>query len=147
MKLTNSVEIQASPDKVFCWIEDPKMAKKWMTSVTKSQIINETPKRVGTTFTEYVEENGKGIQLKGIITEFQRNKKFAVHLESDYTSTDVTFVLNPVGNHTQLIQNIDLRFKGLARLISLLSGSQIKKKILIQSQAEFLALKKFCEIN
>jgi uncharacterized protein YndB with AHSA1/START domain len=59
MKFTNSIEIQASPDKVFLWLENPDLAKKWMTSVTKTEIINETPKKVGTTFFEFVEENGK----------------------------------------------------------------------------------------
>lgn len=38
-----------------------------------------------TTFREYVEEGGQGIEMMGVVTEFQPNKVFAVHLEMNQT--------------------------------------------------------------
>lgn len=40
----------------------------WMSSVTKTEILNETPDMVGTTFREIVAENGQGTELHGVIT-------------------------------------------------------------------------------
>ncbi len=62
MKIVNRIEINTAPEKVFYWLEEPDHAKKWMTSVTKSEIIKETPNKVGTTFREYVEENSHGLE-------------------------------------------------------------------------------------
>ena len=65
MKIVNTIEINATADRVFGWLEDPNRAMEWMTSVTKGEIIEETSDIVGTTFREYIEENGRGTEMRG----------------------------------------------------------------------------------
>lgn len=48
MNVVNGIKIDAAPEKVFYWLEEPGRAMQWMTSVTGSEIIDETPDRVGT---------------------------------------------------------------------------------------------------
>jgi carbon monoxide dehydrogenase subunit G len=145
MKITNIIEIQATPEKIFYWLDDPDRAKKWMKSVTKSEFIKETPNRIGTTFREYVEENGRGIEMRGVVTEYVSNQRFAVHLESDINSVEVSFVLEEKGSITQLTQYVDLRFKGMLKLMSIFLWAPLKKKIIRQAKNEFSRLKDLCE--
>jgi len=145
VKVVNSIEINAMPERVFYWLEEPDRAMQWMTSVTRSEIIKETPNRVGTTFREYVEEEGHGIEMHGVITEFVSNERFAVHLESKLNSVDVSFSLEGKSGKTQLTQNAELRFKGMLKVLSVFLRASIKKKITSQVQGEFTRLKELCE--
>ncbi len=144
MKVVNRVEINAPPVKVFYWLEEPDRAKEWVTSVTRSEFVKKTPNKVGTTFREYVEEDGHEIEMQGVVTEFQPNETFAVHLESESHSADVRFVLKEKGSMTQLTQNVELHFK---EALSDAVCDSIKKSIMSQVQSEFARLKELCEQN
>ena len=119
MKIVNTIEIQAPPVKVFSWIENPERAKEWMTSVTRSEIIQEMPNKVGTTFLETVEEDGRSVEMQGIVIDFKPNQRFSIKLESDYHTAEVDFTLEETEGITYLTQNVDLQFKGAAVLRTL----------------------------
>ena len=142
MKVVNRIEINAAPEKVFYWLEEPERAKKWVTNVSRSEFIKKTPNKVGTTFREYIEEEGQGIEMQGVVTEFQPNKAYAVHLESESHSADVRFVLTENVDSTQLIQSVELHFKNELSDDVL---NSIKKSIMSQAQSEFARLKELCE--
>ena len=142
MKVVNKVEIKAAPERVFYWLERPERAKQWVQNVTRSEYIVETPERIGTTFREYVEEGGQGIEMMGRITGFQPDKLFAVHLESASHTADVSFVLTGEGGVTLLTQNVELQFKN--ELNEAVYNS-IRKGIEDQARSEFAQLKRLCE--
>jgi uncharacterized protein YndB with AHSA1/START domain len=142
MKIVNKVEIMAAPERVFYWIERPDKAKQWVTNVARSEYITKTAERIGTTFREYVEEGGQGIEMMGIITEFQPNRLFAVHLESDLHTADVSFVLKGEDGRTLLTQNVELHFKNK---LNEAACDSIKKSIKDQAKSEFAELKRLCE--
>ena len=144
MKVVNKVGINAAPERVFYWLEEPERAKQWVTSVTRSEYIKVTPNRIGTTFREYVEEDGQGIEMKGVVTEFLSNKLFAVHLESESHTADVRFVLTEEKGMTQLTQSVELHFKNeLSEAVC----DSIKKSIMSQAKSDFARLKKLCELD
>ena len=142
MKLVYNIEIKAAPEKVFYWIERPEQAKQWVMNVSRTEYIKETPDRIGTTFREYVEEGGQGIEMTGVVTEFQPNRLFAVHLESESHTADVSFVLKAEGGKTLLTQNVELHFKNELDDTVL---ETIKKDINNQTMSEFAQLKRLCE--
>lgn len=142
MKIVNKVEINSSPERVFFWLENPERARQWVTNVTRTEYIKETPERIGTTFREYVEESGEGIEMKGIITDFQPNRIFGVHLESESHTADVRFVLSALGGGTLLSQEVELHFK--LELEESVYDS-IRNNIIAQAKLEFGQLKKLCE--
>jgi len=142
MKIVNRIEINATPETVFYWLEEPERAKEWVTNVTKSEFISKTPNKIGTTFREYVEEDGQGIEMQGVITEFQPNEEYAVRLESESHSADVRFVLTENAGLTQLTQTVELHFKNELSDDVL---DSIKKSIMTQAQSEFTKLKELCE--
>jgi uncharacterized protein YndB with AHSA1/START domain len=145
MKISNTIEIKSTPEKVFYWLEDPDRAMEWMTSVTKAEIINETPNMVGTTFIEYIEENGRGIEMHGVVTDFVSNKRLAFQLDGDFNSVEVDFTLEGKEGITQLTQNAEIHFKGIMSVLSILLGPFFKKKIMSQVRSEFTRLKELCE--
>lgn len=145
MKIINQVAIHAPPQQVFYWLEEPDRAKKWMTSVTHSEIIHEEPEKVGTTFKEYIEEGGRGTEMRGVVTGFVPNELFAVRLEGAQSSVDVRFELTREESVTLLTRHVDLRLKGMLKLFGLFLGPAIRRKVAKQARIEFLALKKICE--
>ena len=144
MKLVYYIKIKATPEQVFYWIERTERAKQWVMNVARSEYIKETPERVGTTFREYVEEGGQGIEMMGVVTAFQTNKLFAVHLESESHTADVSFVLKQESGKTLLTQNVELHFKNE---LDEAAYDSIKKSIIIQANSEFAQLKRLCEQN
>jgi len=145
MKLIHSIEINAEPSLVFAWIEDPKRAMQWQTSVASGEIIKQTPGQVGTTFREMVEENGQSTELFGEITEFIPNQLIAFHLEGKFNVVDVSFRVEASISGSRVTQQADLRFKGLLRLMSLFFGRTFRRKLAVQAQQEFARLKALCE--
>jgi uncharacterized protein YndB with AHSA1/START domain len=145
MKIELSIDIKATPEEVWYWLGDPERAKSWMTSVGRTEYIEQTPELTGSTFREYVQEGDQGTWLQGEILEYVPNQRMAVHLEGDYNIVDVVFTLQEAGPITRVTQTADMRFKGLLRLTSLIFGRAIKANITRQSAAEFDSLKRLCE--
>ncbi len=145
MRITNIVEINSTPEKVFYWLNDPNRAMEWMTSVTKTEILKETPNMVGTTFREIIEENGRGTEMNGIVTDYIQNKVISFHLSGKFNFVDVKFTLEESGGTTRLTQIANIHFKSILRILSVIMWPLLKKKIIDQSQKEFTKLKELCE--
>ena len=145
MKITHTVEIRATVDRVFYWLGDPSRAMRWMTSVSGTEIIEKTPCWVGTTFRETVEEDGQATVMSGVVTDFTANERMAFHLEGEFNTVDVVWTLQEHGQGTLVSQVAEVRFKGLMRVVSLLFGPAFRKKITAQAQQEFAKLKELCE--
>jgi len=145
MKISFSIDINSPPATVFGWLERPEKAVKWMTSVAKTEILHETPERIGTTFREVVEEDGKGMEMQGVITDFKAGQAISFHLESRVNALDVEYCVEAKQNGTRLTQTANVRWKFPVNVISLFMGAKIKQGISEQSQKEFEKLKGLCE--
>ena len=145
MKISTTIEIGNSPGKIFYWLEDPARAMTWMTSVSRTEIVKETPNMIGTTFRELIEENGRGTEMRGEVTDFVLNKRLAFHLEGEFNSVEVSYTLEEKGETTSLTQNAEIHFKGLLRVLGIFFGPIFKKRIIHQARGELAKLKEFCE--
>jgi uncharacterized protein YndB with AHSA1/START domain len=145
MKISLSVEINSPPARVFGWLESPEKAVTWMTSVAKTEILHETPERIGTTFREVVEEDGNGVELQGVITDYKPERSISFHLESRVNVVDVEYFVEAIQNGTRLTQTGNVRWKFPVNVISIFMGSKMKQNISAQAQKEFEKLKELCE--
>jgi hypothetical protein len=59
MEIKTEIEISKNPEEVFLWINNPDKAILWQKNVKNGEIIKETAERIGTTFKEVMEEDGK----------------------------------------------------------------------------------------
>lgn len=145
MKVSYTIEINSKPEEVFYWISDPERAMAWMSSVSKYEILHETPNMVGTTGREIVEEDGRWTELHVVVTDYRPNRLISFHLSGEYNSVDVEYRLEETENRTRLTWNADIRFKSFVRVLSLFMGPTFKKKIMDQMKTEFATLKELCE--
>ncbi len=145
MKISLSIDIDSPPARVFGWLESPGKAMQWMTSVARTEILYETPERVGTTFREVVEENGNGVELQGTITGFTPDRSISFHLTSRVNELDVEYGVEAIPTGTRLTQNANVRWKFPVNVISIFMGGKMRQGISAQSQKEFEKLKELCE--
>jgi len=145
MKITNIININSSPEIVFSWISDPQRAKQWMKSVLETEIFNQTPEMIGTTFRELVGKPGRGFEVTGEITDFKENKLIAFHLTSKINDINIEYCCEKIENGTRLVQDAEIHFKSVFKLLSTLFRPIVKKKIIEQANNEFKELKYLCE--
>ena len=145
MKLSYTIDISSTPEQVWYWLGTPERAMVWQTSVSKTEILQETPDMIGTTFRETIEENGRGVEMHGVVTDYRENQLLAMHLSGKFNVVDVEWRLEGIEDYTRLIVNANVRFKSFVRVLSILMRPVFKKRIIAQLQGELARLKELCE--
>ena len=145
MKIFTSLIINSDPEIVFSWLENPEKAMTWMTSVSKTEIITQSPDIVGTTFRETVEDENGAMEMTGTITAFQPGKLIAFHLESKVNIVDVEYTVSETSGSSLLEYEANVKWKFPVNIISLFIGKKMKEAIKAQSDEEFARLLVICE--
>ena len=145
MKLSYTVDINCTPERVWYWLGNPERAMVWQTNVSKTEIIKETPNMIGTTFRETVEENGSGVEMQGVVTDYRENRSLAMHLSGKYNTVDVAWRIEEMEGYTSVTLNSDIRFKSFVKILNILMRHFFRKKITEQLRGEFARLKELCE--
>ncbi len=145
MKLRHTIDIDRRSDQVFPWLADPERARAWMSSVSKTSILERTPDLVGTTFRETITNGDGSTELQGVVTACRPNQEIAFHLDGQYSDVAVDYRLEEVGGRTRLTMRAEIRFKGCLRALSLLVWPLFKGKVLSQFRRECAQLKRLCE--
>jgi hypothetical protein len=145
MKITAAIDISSIPKDIFAWIDNPDKAMRWQKGVKNGEIIKETSEKIGTTFKEELEENGKSLIIYEEITDYIPNKLISFQLESKIHRVFVKYSV--VGNTNKSTVTIDstIKWKFPMKIISLIIGHKIKTNILKQTKSKLLELKKLCE--
>ena len=102
---------------------------------------------IGTTFRETIEENGSGVEMQGVVTDYRENQSLAMHLSGKYNTVDVEWHIEEIGEHTRLTLYSNIRFRSFVKMLSILMRPVFKKKITEQLQGEFARLKELCECD
>jgi hypothetical protein len=145
MKITSSIEIRQKPEIVFPWVGDPHKAKQWQKNVGDAEILEGAPDKVGTTFREWVEEGGQGLDLLGTITGYVPGRSIAFHLESKVHSVDAEYSVEPCPNGARFSANTAVRWKFPMNLMSLFAGKKIQANLMEELRGECAELKRLCE--
>jgi len=145
MKITAAIDVSCRPEEVFPWIEEPDKAMRWQKGVKGGEIINETPEKIGTTFKEEMEENGKSLVMFGEITNYIKNKLISFQLESKIHRVYVSYSVVGNCNKSTVIAESTINWKFPMNIICLIIGHKIKTNILRQTKSEFSELKRLCE--
>ena len=147
MKITLAVDIFCPPEDVFPWIAEPDKAMQWQKGVKGGEIIKETPEKVGTTFREEMEEDGKSIVMYGEITDYIQDKLIAFHLESKIHRVEVSYTIVGQDDKSTVTLDSTINWKFPLNIISLIIGRKLKSGIVQQTEFEFAELKRLCETN
>ena len=98
---TISVDIQASPEQVFRWIDDPACSRQWILNLVEDEIIEETPSKVGSTWRQVYEENGRRMEM----VVYEPNKRLSCVIRGQMFDLDEDYQLQDFGGSTRSIQN------------------------------------------
>ena len=147
MRITTANEIGKSPEVVFPWIAEPHKAMQWQQNVKGSEILVNKHEVVGTTFKEEIEEDGKSLEMHGVITQYVQDQIIAFHLESKVHKVDVSYSLEGINDATRVTVEAGINWKFPLNLLSLLMGSKMKRGLEEQLKTEILELKRICETS
>lgn len=136
MEITLSIKILQRPEELFPWIAEPQKARLWQKGIKDETIIKETKEKIGTTYKEVIEENGKSLEMTGVITDYKQNKLIAFHIESKIHNVDVIYSIVGDGNKSILTVESKIIWKFPMNIICLLIGKKIRKGILKQTEFE-----------
>ena len=145
MKITTAINISSKPNEIFPWIDNPDRAMRWQKGVKKGEIIKETTEKIGTTFREELEENGKTLVMYGEITDYVPDKLISFKLESRIHRVLVNYSVVEITNKSTVTADSQIKWKFPMNIISLIIKNKIKTNILRQIKSELLELKKLCE--
>jgi carbon monoxide dehydrogenase subunit G len=133
-KLTKSIEIEASPEKVFAFWLDAKKMNEAGKGFVKQEYTSEGPVGVGTTM-HFVGASGAEWDVE--ITEFVENKKMAGRTigASGFKMTDL-LTLEPTAKGTKLTYSADykLPYSLLGKLVDKVRVSKFMEKTMSQTQ-------------
>jgi carbon monoxide dehydrogenase subunit G len=134
-KLTKSVEIEASPEKVFAFIIDAKKMNEATKGFGEKEYTSAGPVGVGTTAHHIAKVGGQEREWNTEITEFVKNKKVSDHTigASKAKMTD-SWTFEPTAKGTKLTTSMDyeLPYSLLGKLVDKVKVSKDMEKTMSQ---------------
>ena len=128
-KLSKSIEIEASPEKVFSFINDTEKMNKAHGGFTKGEYTSKGPVGVGTIVHMVGTHGGSKTEWDMEVTEFVKNKKVTTHTDKPSKMTN-SLILEPTDKGTKLTHSMEyeLPYSILGKVIDKLKVSRDVKK-------------------
>jgi uncharacterized protein YndB with AHSA1/START domain len=118
MALELQAEIPATPEEVFSILTDPGQVKQWMPAVRSVERLDDRPFGVGTSWRE-TRLAGKRTMVSTIrVTACDRASRLGLRVESDAMEGAMTFTLTPTGPGTRVQYTVEMRGRGMMRLVT-----------------------------
>ena len=130
-KLTKSIEIEASPEKVFAFIMDFEKLNEITKGFQEAEITSKGPVGVGTTVHIVGKAGGSQAELDMEITEFEKNKKINSRtIGKSKVKANMKDVLEPTAKGTKLTRTFDyeLPYSILGKIVDKLKVSKDMEK-------------------
>ena len=130
-KLTKSIEIEASPEKVFAFMLDMEKLNEITKGFQEAEYTSKGPVGVGTTVHMIGKAGGSQSEFDTEITEFEKNKKVSMRTigasKLKMTGSDI---LEPTAKGTKLTRTFDyeLPYSILGKIIDKLRVSKDMEK-------------------
>ena len=113
MKNTDSIQIDAPRARVFTLINDPESLKQWIPNLIENDIIVNTEAGVGSKFRQVYLENGRRMEMEGVVTAYEQDRHLACHIRGKPFDLLVEYQLEDISGGTRLTQDSEVIFKSL----------------------------------
>ena len=130
-KLTKSIEIEASPEKVWAFLSDIEKLNEITKGFQEIEITSKGPLGVGSTGHIVGKAGGSQMEMDMEITEFEKNKKTVMRtIGGSKLKVQYTDILEPTAKGTKLTRTFDyqLPYSILGKLIDKLRVSKDMEK-------------------
>ena len=130
-KLAKSIEIEASPEEVFNFINDTEKMNKAHGGLTKGEYTSKGPVGVGTIMHMVGTHGGSKMEWDMEVTEFVKNKKVTTHTDKPSKMTN-SLILEPTDKGTKLTHEVEyeLPYSILGKVIDKLKVSKDLDKVM-----------------
>jgi uncharacterized protein YndB with AHSA1/START domain len=117
MRITETFVVDAPPEAVFDYMTDPSNLAQWQTSKTSVEQITDGPPGLGTRVRERTKPPGaKEFEQLVEFTDFDRPRRFHVHVVEGPYPVDGTWTFAPQGEATSVTFVAEGELSGLMRL-------------------------------
>jgi uncharacterized protein YndB with AHSA1/START domain len=111
--------VKAAPETVFDYMTDPGNLRDWQTSKTSVEQLTDGPPGLGTRVRERTKPPAvKEFEQVVEFTEFERPRRFHVHIVDGPQPIDGTWTLEPEGAGTKVVFVAAGKLRGPTRLIA-----------------------------
>jgi carbon monoxide dehydrogenase subunit G len=112
-KLTKTMEIEASPEKVFAFILDKEKMNEASKGFSEFEYTSSGPVGVGTTMHYVAAGGGATAEWDSEVTEFVKNKKLATRTKgAGKFKATASYALEPTAKGTKLTYSMDYELPG-----------------------------------
>ncbi len=139
------IEINARPDIVFSWLDEPHKLQQWLPNIVENEVLQEVEGGVGTTWRQVYEESGRRMEMFGELTLYQPGKRLSCAMTGKMFDLDIDYLLEDLGGRTRLTQHSVVKMKGLFKILALFMSKMMKKSQENQADESFSTLKKLAE--
>ena len=128
MKVQRSIEIAATPEKIWPLLIEPERIMEWFTLLEKFEYTGDKRSGVGTTF--YYEEKSTGglMKLNYLVTEWVENEKLAFSVTSGSLKKDDqvwSIEAIPPGSRFTMFEDLEMPMGIIGKIIGALFGGMM----------------------
>ena len=130
-KLSKSIEIEASPEKVFAFMLDMEKVNEITKGFAEGKITSKGPIGVGTTMHYVGRAGGTQVEWNMEVTEFEKNKKMCGHtVGAGKFKMESSWIFEPTAKGTKLTFSYDyeLPYSVLGKIVDKLRVSKDMEK-------------------
>lgn len=102
MSLQASIEIAATPERIFAYLTQPELVKSWQPDLVESSPLPAGGLRVGTRQQAIVEEFGRRWKIETVVVDMAPNRHIAFDMEGPTASVHSEYLLVQNGDRTRV---------------------------------------------
>ena len=133
MKVQRSIEIAATPEKIWPFLVEPEKILKWFNLLQKFEYTGEKRSSVGTTFYYEEKSGGQLMKLNYKVTEWTENKKLEFGVTSGSLKKDDqvwSIEALPSGSKFTMFEDLEMPMGIIGKIIgATFGGSMIGKNM------------------
>ena len=135
------VEIDAAPETVFEYLTDSELLLQWLEGVTEIKPLTEGGHRVGAKARVTVREGDAAFIMEDEVIRSDAAELLEVRITSSVFEILSTYSLEPRGERTHLVHEMQADYKGFIRILAPLAGPEATRKM----NEDFARLKRLVE--
>jgi len=129
MRIEETFRVAAPPEAVFDYMTDPANLCDWQTTKTRVEVLTDGPPRLGYRLREWTKPPGaREFEQVVEFTEFDRGRRFHVHIVEGPYPVDGEWTMEPDGDGTRVHFVAAGELKGAMKLAAPIMGRMMGRQ-------------------
>ena len=128
MRFVNEVEIGRPVEDVFAYLADFENVPEWNYAIERTTKVSEGPVAVGTTYRQ-IRNIPRRSEESFSVTVFEPDRRLAIRGTLGPFDSELQYRLEPIGQRTQVINEVELTPRGILGMVGRLASSRVKEAV------------------